>query len=185
MKKAWFFGIISVIFIAVLYVVSLYNRLVSMDVQINTQWAQVDTVLQRRFDLIPNLVESVKGYAKHEKAVFEDVTSARAAYAGAKNVGDKVKTATAFESAVSRLLMIVENYPNLKANENFARLMDQLEGTENRISVERMRFNAFVGEYNQAIRRVPMVFVAGIFRFSQRDFFQAAKGAEKVPEVKF
>lgn len=184
MKRVWI--IIAVIAaLMVVYGVSLYNKVVRLGIQIDGQWANVEVVLQRRFDLIPNLVESTKGYAKHEKAVFDDIAAARAAYSGAKSTGEKVKAAGDLEGAVSRLLVIVENYPNLKANEPFLKLQDELAGTENRISTERRRFNDVTGEYNKTIRQVPLVFFAKALGFGQREFFKAAEQAQKAPEVKF
>lgn len=144
---------LGVVVLVLIIGVGMYNSLVKKDMAANGAWAQVDNVLQRRADLIPNLVSSVKGYAKHEKEIFEKLAEARAQYSGAKTVNEKMKAASAMDGALSRLLVIVENYPNLKANETFARLMDELSGTENRISVERMRFNQAVGDLNVAIRR--------------------------------
>ena len=128
--------------------VSSYNSLVNYDESIKAAWSQVENVLQRRNDLIPNLVNSVKGYAKHEKSIFEDVANARAALAGAKTIDDKVKASSGLDSALGRLIAIAENYPQLKANQNFLALMDELAGTENRISVERRNYNEVVQAYN-------------------------------------
>lgn len=185
MKKVLIVVLVVVIIGIGIFVISAYNRLVDLKIKTDKQWAQVETVLQRRFDLVPNLVNTVKGYAKHEKSVFEELAKARAAYAGARNIGQKVKAANEFEGALARLLMIVENYPVLKANETFMRLMDELAGTENRIAVERHRFNEAVGFYNTNIKQFPTVFIARMFGFNEREFFEATKGAEKVPEVKF
>lgn len=160
-----------------------YNSLVSQNVAIDGQWAQVETQYQRRFDLIPNLVSSTQGFLKQEKTIFEDIAKARTQYAGSKSVDEKVQSATALDSALGRLLVIVENYPNLKSNETIAKLMDELAGTENRISVERRRFNELVQQYNTSIKRVPTNIIAGMFGFKERMFFQAAKGAEVAPKV--
>ena len=162
-----------------------YNRFVSMDVGVKAAWAQVENQLQRRSDLIPNLVNSVKGYAAHEQGIFEEVANARAKLAGAGSVPDKVDAANALNSALGRLLAIAENYPQLKADANFRQLMDELAGTENRIAVERMRYNERVGQYNTALRHVPGNLVAAWFHFQPAVFFEAAPGAKTVPEVKF
>ncbi len=163
----------------------MYNGLVRRDIAVTSAWAQVENVLQRRADLIPNLVSTVKGYAKHEKEILENLAQARTQYAGAKTQGEKIKAANALEGAIGRLLVIVENYPNLKANETFARLMDELSGTENRIAVERMRYNEAVQDFNTTIRRIPQNFIAGMMGFKARDFFQAAPEAKAVPKVDF
>lgn len=185
MKKLWIIILVVIIIGIVLSIIASYNHLVSLNVKVDEQWAQVETVLQRRFDLIPKLVNAVKGYAKHEKDVFEALAKARANYAGARDVGQKVRAANEFEGALSRLLVVVENYPLLRASENFMRLMDELSGTENRIAVERHRFNGVVGVYNKTIKQVPGVFIARMFGFNAREFFKAAEEAKTVPEVKF
>ncbi|HNZ29816.1 MAG TPA: LemA family protein, partial [Candidatus Goldiibacteriota bacterium] len=148
-------GVIGIVLLIVMFFVSTYNKLVKYDEAINAAWAQIENVLQRRGDLIPNLVNTVKGYAKHEKEVFENVANARAALAGARTVDDKVKAAGAMDSALSRLLAIAENYPQLKANESFNKLMDELSGTENRIAVERKKYNEVVQAYNTTVRCFP------------------------------
>jgi len=185
MKRLWVIILVVVIIGIGIYVMSAYNRLVSLNIQVDRQWAQVETVLQRRFDLVPNLVNTVKGYARHEKDIFEALAKARADYAGAKNLGQKVKAANEFEGALARLLAIVENYPVLKASENFMRLSDELAGTENRIAVERHRFNDAVGSYNTLIKQFPTIFIARLFGFKEKEFFQAEEEAKKAPEVKF
>ncbi len=165
---------------------SLYNSLVSRDVAVTSAWAQVENVLQRRLDLIPNLVSTVKGYAKHEKDIFEKLAEARAQYAGAKSVDEKIKATNALEGAIGRLLVIVENYPNLKANETFARLMDELSGSENRIAIERMRYNDTVRDLNTALRKFPYNLVAGFSgKFKEKQFFEAVPEASSVPKVDF
>lgn len=166
--------------------VSIYNSIVSKHETITAKWAQVENQLQRRNDLIPNLVSSVKGYAAHEKTVFEDVTNARSQWAKAGSVEEKVKAASNIDAALSRLLLVVENYPNLKADQTFLKLMDELSGTENRIAVERMRYNETVREYNVTVRSFPGNFVAGMFGYkAATEYFKAEGKAKVVPEVKF
>jgi LemA protein len=162
-----------------------YNRFVSQEEAIKTQWAQVENQLQRRSDLIPNLVETVKGYASHESAVFKDVADARARLLAAKTPEDKIEAANQETSALGRLLAVVENYPQLKANEQFNRLMDELSGTENRIATERMRYNERIQEYNTARRSFPANITAGIFGFKEYPLFEAPPEAKQVPKVTF
>ena len=167
------------------WVKNTYNTMVIVDEEVNSAWAQVENVLQRRYDLIPNLVETVRGYASHESEVLTQVTEARARVGGAGSAAARMEAEGGLSSALSRLLMVVENYPQLKANQNFIMLQDQLEGTENRISVERGRYNDVVRRYNQYIRQFPQSFFAGMFNFEKREFFQASEGAQEVPQVKF
>jgi LemA protein len=162
-----------------------YNRFVSQEEAIKAQWAQVENQLQRRNDLVPNLVETVKGYAAHEKGVFEAVADSRARLAGAGTPAETIAAANAQSSALARLLAVVENYPQLKANEQFNRLMDELAGTENRIAVERMRYNERVQEYNTTRRQFPSNITAGIFGFKEYPFFEAPDAAKEVPKVNF
>jgi LemA protein len=162
-----------------------YNRFVSLDEAVKSSWAQVENQLQRRFDLIPNLVETVKGYAKHEKDVLIEVTNARAKVGGAGNVPDKIKANNELSGALSRLLIVVERYPDLKANQNFLRLQDELAGTENRIAVERKRYNDVVQAYNVAIRSFPANLLAGMFGFQKATFFEAPAAAKAAPQIKF
>ncbi|MGD0336401.1 MAG: LemA family protein, partial [Candidatus Omnitrophota bacterium] len=153
---------------------------------ITAKWAQVENQLQRRNDLIPNLVNTVKGYAAHEKTVFEDVTNARSQWGKAATMEDKVKAAGAIDAALSRLLLVVENYPNLKADQTFLRLMDELSGTENRIAVERMRYNEAVRDYNITVRMFPGNVIAGMFGYKPAtEYFKAEEKAKTVPEVRF
>ena len=163
-----------------------YNGLVMTDEGITGAWSQVENVLQRRADLIPNLVNIVKGYAKHEREVFEHIADARKAWAGAKSVGEKVQANERMESGLARLMVIVEQYPNLKANENFRALQDELAGTENRISTERRRYVQMVQTYNTMVRRFPTNLIAGLAGFTRKDvYFKAKEGAEEVPNVQF
>jgi len=166
--------------------ISSYNRLVGLNESIDGAWAQVENVLQRRYDLIPNLVNTVKGYAKHEKQLLEEVTRLRSQWGTAKNPGDKIKASQGLEGALSRLLLVVERYPDLKANQNFLALQDELSGTENRIAVERKRYNEVVRSYNIVVRRFPSNIAAGLFGFEKRDaYFQAAEAAKEAPKVEF
>lgn len=175
-----FIGVLALIG---LFVFGTYNSLVVKSAGIDAQWAQVETQYQRRFDLIPNLVSSTQGFLQQEKTIFADIAEARTKYSGAKTIDDKVASASQLESALGRLLVIVENYPNLKSNETVARLMDELAGAENRISVERRRYNDLVGDYNATIKMVPTNTMANLFGFKARFYFQATTGAEVPPKV--
>lgn len=182
-KFTW--AILGVIVVLVLYSWSLYNGLVKANENITGQWAQVETQYQRRFDLIPNLVNSVKGIMNQETKVFGDLAEARTRYTGAINVDDKVKAANDVESSLSRLLVIMENYPQLRSSETVLTLMAQLEGTENRISVERSRFNDTVRIFNIKIKRFPANVFVSLYGFKEKSYFEPQPGAEKVPEVNF
>jgi LemA protein len=162
-----------------------YNTFVSQEEAIKAQWSQVENQLQRRSDLIPNLVESVKGYAAHESGVFQAVAESRAKLAGAKSTEEKIAAANEQSSALARLLMVVENYPQLKANESFNRLMDELAGTENRIAVERMRYNEKVQAYNTQRRKFPSLVTASVFGFKEYPYFQVPADAKAAPKVNF
>ena len=162
-----------------------YNKFVKMDVGIKAAWSQVENQLQRRFDLIPNLVETVKGYAKQEHDVLVEVTNARAKVGGAGNVPDKIAANNELTGALSGLMVVVERYPDLKSNQNFMKLQDELAGTENRIAVERKRYNDAVQIYNEAIRSFPANFLAGMYGFKEAAFFEAPKDAKAAPKVKF
>ena len=177
--------VVGVIAVVALVIGKKYNSLVSEREEVNNSWAQVQNVLQRRNDLIPNLVASVKGYAAHEKEVFTQIAEARAKLAGARTPAEASAANTQLDSALSRLLVIAEAYPELKASENFVRLQDELAGTENRIAVERQRYNDEVREYNQQIKRFPTNLIAGAFNFDNRDYFEADPTAQRVPEVRF
>ncbi|MFA6502703.1 MAG: LemA family protein [Candidatus Paceibacterota bacterium] len=175
--------IVAVVALIVLWGFSSYNGFVSLNEQINGQWAQVESQYQRRLDLIPNLVSSVQGAMKQEQKVFGDLAEARTRYAGAGSVNDKAAAATQIEGALSRLLVVMENYPQLKSSEAVQTLMSQLEGTENRVSVERQRFNDAVRVYDTKVKTVPSAFIAKIFGFEARNYFEAAQGAEVAPKV--
>jgi LemA protein len=162
-----------------------YNSLVAAGEEADAQWYQVENQYQRTADLIPNLVETVKGYAKQEEKILTEVTKYRSQWAAAKTQEDKIEAAKGMDSALSRLLVVVENYPELKSNENFLALQAQLEGTENRIAVERMRYNEKVREYNKKIKSVPTSVVANMYGFDEKPYFEAERGAEEAPEVKF
>ncbi len=167
------------------WVMSGYNRVVTMDENVKTAWAQVDNQLKRRFDLIPNLVETVKGYATHEKEVFEHLADARTKYFQAPDVKGKIEASGDFERALSRLLVLQETYPQLKANESFLKLMDSLEGTENRLSVERKRYNDTVRTLNTYIRTVYGRFFASLAGVSKAEYYQVPEAEKAAPKVKF
>ena len=178
-------GLALIVLIVVVWFIGTYNSLVSTDQSVNEKWSQVENQYQRRADLIPNLVETVKGYAAHESKVFIDVTEARSQWASAKTPDEKMKAAGEMDSALSRLMVVVESYPQLKASENFVALQAQLEGTENRVTVARMDYNTAVKEYNVKIKIIPTSIVAGIYGYNDKPFFEAEKGAEKAPKVNF
>jgi LemA protein len=180
--------------VAVLFSSCGYNKMVSMDEQVTSQWAQVENVYQRRADLIPNLVNTVKGYAAHEQETLEGVIEARSKATSVNIDPSKLTPETiqqfnqaqeGLSSALSKLMVVVERYPDLKANQNFLDLQAQLEGTENRITVERMKFNETTQTYNAYIRKFPQVIYSGWFGFEKKTYFEAQQGAEKAPEVKF
>ena len=177
--------VVLVILIPYSYLKGTYNSLVTLDEGVKGAWAQVENQLQRRYDLIPNLVETVKGYAAHEKEVFLKVTEARAKVGGATSISDKIAANNGLTAALSRLLLVVERYPDLKANTNFIRLQDELAGTENRIAVERRRYNETVKVYNIKIRRFPTNLLAGLFGFEKASFFEVPKERQEAPKVKF
>lgn len=185
MKNAKLLMVIGILVLIGLSLVGFYNSLVSKTQAIEGQWAQVETQYQRRFDLIPNLVESVKGMMKQEKEVFETIAEVRTRYTGATTVDQKAKAAGEVESALGRLLVIMENYPQLRSSENVTQLMDELAGTENRVAVERRRFNDLIRDYNTTIKKFPGNLIAGMFGFGERSFFEAAEGARQAPKVEF
>lgn len=185
-------GLIAVIIIVVLLLgfggmyVGAKNQMVAKNETIKSNWAQVDVVLQRRADLIPNLVETVKGFAQHEEKVFGDIAAARSAMMGARTPQEKIAANGQIDSALARLLVVVENYPQLRSNENFLRLQDELAGTENRIAVERKRYNDSIQDYNTFIGQFPNSFFAGIAGFTRNDaYFQASPASREVPKVNF
>ena len=197
MKKGWIVLIVIVVVLLLIIgrFVGIYNSLVTLEEGVNQSWAQVSNQYQRRADLIPNLVETVKGYASHERETFSAVTEARAKVGQLTVTPEVLNNPEAFSrfqqvqgeisSALSRLMAISERYPDLKANENFLALQSQLEGTENRISVARKRFNETVQRFNTRIRRFPTNMVAGMFGFEKKLYFEAEEGAEVAPKVSF
>jgi LemA protein len=163
-----------------------YNTIVDLEQQVNAAWAQVENQLQRRLDLIPNLVNIVKGYAAHERDIFENIAQARASLMQARAIPDKIAAANRLEGELRQLFVIVENYPQLKADATFARLMDEVAGTENRLAVERMRYNRAVEAYNAYVQRIPSTYTAKIFGFDMhKDYFKAVEGAQRVPQIDF
>lgn len=177
-------GVIAVlIFVVIGRVIGWRNLLIELDENTKKAWGQVEAQLQRRMDLIPNLVETVKGYATHENEVLIQVTKARASVAGATTTGEKIDANNQLTSALSRLLVVVEKYPDLKANQNFLALQDELAGTENRIAVVRQRYNEAAQSYNATRRKIPYSLMAGSFK--EAPYFEAAPGAKEAPKVKF
>ena len=182
MKKSTL-AVIGALTILVIWGLTSYNSLVSLNETTDAQWAKVETQYQRRFDLIPNLVNSVRGILAQEQEVFGDIAEARTRYANATAANDKAAAASQIESAFGRLLVIMENYPQLQSSANVQDLMAQLEGAENRISVERTRFNDMVRDYNVSVKRFPRNIIADLLCFGERAYFEAASGAETAPTV--
>ena len=185
-----FLGIVAVLLILALICGGMYisrrNQMVTLKETVKSDWAQVDVVLQRRSDLIPNLVETVKGFAAQEQTVFDDIAKARAALGGAQTPKDKIAANGQLDGALSRLLVVVENYPQLRSNENFLRLQDELAGTENRIAVERKRYDDAIQEYNTFILKFPNNIIAGMAGFQRNDaYFAATEASRAVPKVQF
>ena len=185
---------VGILVVIVLWAIGGYNGMVKMDEQVQNKWANVETQYQRRADLIPNLVSTVKGYAKHEQQTLEDVVKARSEATQVKVDAENLtpeklaafqKAQSGVSSALGRLLAVAENYPDLKANQNFLELQSQLEGTENRITVARKDFNDTAKSYNQAIRQFPKNILAGMFGFEKKSYFEAEAGSEKAPKVEF
>lgn len=178
-------AIIVLLGIAALIFIPKYNKLVTGEENIDAAWAQVENQLQRRFDLIPNLVNTVKGYAEHEEEVFTQIADARTKYGGADTVDEAAAANDELSSALSRLLVIVENYPQLKSDVQFTRLMDELAGTENRLAVARKDYNETVQTFNNNVRRFPGNLIAGMFGFEKKDYFEIKEGVEEAPSVDF
>lgn len=176
---------LGIIVVLVIWGISTYNRLVSQNVTIDAQWAQVENQLQRRFDLIPNLVNTVKGIAAQEQEVFGAIADARTRYSGATTPDERAKAAGQVESALGRLLVITENYPQLQSSQSFRDLMVQLEGTENRIATERMNYNNQVKVLNATVKRFPTILFARIFGVSERSYFEVSTEAQQNPTVNF
>ncbi len=177
--------IVVIIFSLFSWFISTRNQMVTLEENIDAAWAEVDNQLQRRSDLIPNLVETVKGFASQEQEVFTNIADARAKLAGAGSVQEKAESYNELQGALSRLLVVVENYPQLKSNENFIRLQDELAGTENRLAVARKRYNEAVQQFNRRIRMFPGSIIAGMLGMEKRDYFEIEESAREVPEVDF
>ncbi|MFJ7748003.1 LemA family protein [Peribacillus sp. NPDC097295] len=184
MKKGWLIGLVVVVLLIIFGATS-YNSLVSSSEDVDNKWSQVDNQLKRRADLIPNLVETVKGYASHETEAIKAVSDARAKLAGANTTEDAIGADQELSGALSRLLVVVEKYPNLKANENFKSLMDSLEGTENRLTVARKDYNDEVTSYNKTIKRFPKNLMAGMFGFDARPYYEVSEQDKETPKVDF
>lgn len=191
MKSQWgclIAAVAAVLIVAVIIVVSLvgiYNSLVTKSQAIDAQWSQVETQYQRRYDLIPNLVNSVKGMMKQEQTVFQAIDDARTKYGSATTVDAKAAAAGEVETSLGRLIAVMENYPDLKSSQTVTQLMDELAGTENRISVERRRFNDLVRDYNTQIKTFPTNMLAGMFGFSEKEYFKSVTGSDVAPKVEF
>ncbi len=182
----WVLGLAGFLLILFLTGMGSYNSLVSSNEAVEAQWSQVENVMQRRFDLIPNLVATVKGYAKHEKEVLEEVTRLRSQWGAAQTRDEKVQTSDQLEGSLSHLMVVLENYPDLKANEGFLKLQDELAGTENRVAVERQRYNEVLQDYNVRTRSFPSNIMASLFGFQRKDaYFKAVSGADQAPKVDF
>lgn len=187
--KNFLIGLGVLVLIAVIVAMSfigVYNSIISKHETITAKWAQVENQLQRRNDLIPNLVNTVKGYAAYERTVLENITNARSQWGKAATIDEKLKAAGTMDTALARLLLVVENYPDLKADQTFLKLMDELSGTENRIAVERMRYNEAVRDYNITVRMFPGNIIARMYGYKPAtEYFKAEEKAKAVPEVKF
>ena len=177
--------ILGIIVLVAIWIWMAYNGLIGLKNRTDEAWSDIDVQTKRRYDLIPNLVETVKGFAAQEKSILESIANARAKLAGAGSVPDKIAASNELSGALSRLLVVVENYPNLKSDATFHRLMDELAGTENRLAVERKRYNDSVQVYNVAVRRFPGTLIAGILGFRGQPFFEVPAAARQTPQVKF
>ena len=185
-KLMWGFGIVlGIIVLIVLWYIGTYNSLIKLNEEVNNKWAQVETQYQRRVDLIPNLVSTVKGAANFEQSTLEDITRLRSQWQTAPDVNAKVQAANQIESALSKLLLVAENYPQLTATKNFQALQDELANTENKVAVERGRYNDAVRNFNARIKTFPSSIVARNLGYADKNYFNAKPGAENVPEVKF
>ena len=186
MKKfGWLIGILVVVVLLAIMIIPSYNGLVNKEENVNQAYAQIENQLQRRLDLIPNLVNTVKGYASQEKDVIQSISDARANLAGAGTPADQATANDQLTTALNRLLVVVENYPDLKSNTTFQQLMDELAGTENRISVARKDYNDTVSDFNRSVKRFPGSIIAGVFGFDEKEYFKASEGAEQAPTVDF
>ena len=188
--KRWLPLIVVVVILLIIFgsIGGRYNTLVGMQEAARTAWAQVENQYQRRADLVPNLVETVKGFARQEREVLTEVTRLRSQWGEARksgNINQQMRAARGLDAALGRLMVVIERYPQLRSNQNFLALQSQLEGTENRISVERRRFNLAVQQYNTGVRRFPANLIAGIFNFQRMQLFEAEAGAKKAPKVRF
>ena len=178
--------VLGILVVLIFWVVGMYNGLVRLRMQVKNAWSQIDVQLKRRHDLIPNLVETAKGYMKHERETFEAITKARSAAMGAKSVSEATRTEGQLTEALSKFMLVVENYPELKANQNFLALQEELASTENKIAFARQNYNDQVLFYNNRIQMFPSNVVAGMFAFTQRDFFEIQAAAEReTPKVSF
>ncbi len=178
-------AIVAILLIGGVTIGSTYNSILTKSEEVDGKFADIDTQLQRRADLIPNLVNTVKGYAKQEQDVINSVTEARSKLAGATSIEDKASANTELSNALNRLLVVVENYPDLKSSQNYIQLSDELAGTENRIRNARSDYNKAVKEYNLSIKKFPANIIAGMFNFESKPYFEASEGSQKVPEVNF
>lgn len=187
MKKSTiiFLSMAAIVIFLIIIIASSYNGIVTKSEEVDNKFSAIDTQLQRRADLIPNLVNTVKGYASHEQEVINSVTEARAKLAGANTVAEKANADEELTSALNRLMVVVENYPDLKSSQNFIQLSDELAGTENRIATSRRDYNEAVKEYNLKIKKFPTNIMAGMFGYQQRDYFEASEQSKEVPNVSF
>ena len=175
----------GLIVLAAIILAFIYNGLVSLRARVDNAWAQIDVQLTKRYELVPNLVETVKGYAKHEKEIFENVAAARTAWAGAKSVGEKAKADQSFAGALKSIMAVAESYPDLKANENFKMLQEQLDGIESKVAYARQAYNDSVQEYNIRIQTVPDALIAAPLGFIAKEYFKAEEPARQAVKVKF
>ena len=183
--ETWLIILIIVLAVIILFVIAVYNRVIRLNNQVKNSWAQIDVQLKRRADLIPNLIETVKGYVKHERKVFTEVTKARTAFLNAKSIGKKAEASNMLSDTLKSLFAVAENYPKLKANENFLQLQEELSGTENKIAYSRQHYNDMVMEFNTKIQVFPNNVVANMLNFKAKQSFEAPAEAKKVVKVKF